>query len=190
MRILRAADYKVMPWKNGAGSTTEIAVSPDGGALDDFDWRVSMARVAEDGAFSLFPEIDRTLLVLDGAGMVLTTTGHGSARLDSETAPYAFPGHRDTYATLIGGPIVDLNIMSRRERVRHRVKRIEIDALQKFSISSVTTMIFVEHGAISVHADDIAAELSGHDCIVLDSGDVVMIAPVTSARAVVIEFDT
>ncbi|TIV74879.1 MAG: HutD family protein, partial [Mesorhizobium sp.] len=30
MRILRAADYRVMPWKNGGGTTTEIAVSPDG----------------------------------------------------------------------------------------------------------------------------------------------------------------
>ncbi|TIV75088.1 MAG: HutD family protein, partial [Mesorhizobium sp.] len=25
MRILRAADYRVMPWKNGGGTTTEIA---------------------------------------------------------------------------------------------------------------------------------------------------------------------
>ncbi len=26
MQILRAANYKVMPWKNGLGSTTEIAI--------------------------------------------------------------------------------------------------------------------------------------------------------------------
>jgi environmental stress-induced protein Ves len=189
MQILRAADYKIMPWKNGAGSTTELAVSPEGSALDDFDWRISMAQVGADGAFSLFPEIDRTLLVLDGAGMVLTITGHGIARLDRDTAPYAFPGDRDTYATLIGGPIVDLNIMSRRGRVRHSVKRIEIDALQKFSGSSATTMIFVEHGAISMHADGMAAELSGRDCVVLDSADALEIAPKPSARLVVIELD-
>ncbi|RWP07744.1 HutD family protein, partial [Mesorhizobium sp.] len=28
MRILRAAEYRSMPWKNGGGVTTEIAVSP------------------------------------------------------------------------------------------------------------------------------------------------------------------
>ena len=39
MRILRGADYKRMPWKNGGGETVEIAVSPEGAALSDFDWR-------------------------------------------------------------------------------------------------------------------------------------------------------
>ncbi|MDP1908248.1 MAG: HutD family protein, partial [Hyphomicrobium sp.] len=43
MRILRAKDYRRMPWKNGGGETTEIAISPEGAALDSFDWRVSMA---------------------------------------------------------------------------------------------------------------------------------------------------
>ncbi|WP_431460998.1 HutD family protein, partial [Klebsiella pneumoniae] len=33
MRILRAADYRSMPWKNGGGVTTEIAVSPAGAGL-------------------------------------------------------------------------------------------------------------------------------------------------------------
>ena len=49
MRILRAADHKRMPWKNGGGETTEIAVFPEHAGLSDFDWRVSMARVDGDG---------------------------------------------------------------------------------------------------------------------------------------------
>ena len=61
MRILRAPDYRVMPWKNGGGTTTEVAVSPEGAGLDHFDWRISMARVEQDGPFSTFPGIDRTL---------------------------------------------------------------------------------------------------------------------------------
>jgi environmental stress-induced protein Ves len=47
-----------MPWKNGGGETTEIAVFPDGAGLSDFDWRVSMARVDGDGPFSSFPGIE------------------------------------------------------------------------------------------------------------------------------------
>ncbi|TIN81446.1 MAG: HutD family protein, partial [Mesorhizobium sp.] len=71
MRILRAAEYRSMPWKNGGGVTTEIAVSPSGAGLDDFDWRVSMARVELSGPFSQFAGIDRTLAVLEGEGIVL-----------------------------------------------------------------------------------------------------------------------
>ena len=55
MRILRAADYRRMPWKNGSGETVEVAVFPPGASIDDFDWRISIATVAaENGAFSLF----------------------------------------------------------------------------------------------------------------------------------------
>ena len=68
MRILRAESYRRMPWKNGGGETTEIAVSPEGAGLDDFDWRVSMARVESSGPFSLFAGIDRTLAILEGEG--------------------------------------------------------------------------------------------------------------------------
>ena len=62
--ILTASSYRRMPWKNGGGETVEIAVSPEGAALSEFDWRISMATVATDGPFSIFPGIDRTLSIL------------------------------------------------------------------------------------------------------------------------------
>ena len=68
MQVLRAENYRRMPWKNGGGETTEIAVFPAGAGLDDFDWRVSMARVESSGPFSVFPGIDRTLAILEGEG--------------------------------------------------------------------------------------------------------------------------
>ena len=70
-RLLTPADYRPMPWKNGAGRTTEIAAHPAGAALDAFAWRVSIADVERDGPFSRFPGIDRTIVLLDGAGMRL-----------------------------------------------------------------------------------------------------------------------
>ncbi len=94
MRILRASSHRTMPWKNGGGSTTEIAVAPDGAGIDAFDWRISMAVVAADGPFSEFPGVDRTLSILDGAGLVLRGIGAGPVRLDRTTAPFAFPPTR------------------------------------------------------------------------------------------------
>ncbi|MBM7325185.1 HutD family protein, partial [Agrobacterium sp. S2] len=49
-----------MPWKNGGGVTTEIIVHPAKASMADFDWRISMANVAQDGPFSIFPGVDRT----------------------------------------------------------------------------------------------------------------------------------
>ncbi|BCG81059.1 HutD/Ves family protein [Mesorhizobium sp. 113-3-3] len=126
MRILRAADYRVMPWKNGGGTTTEIAVSPEGASLDGFDWRVSMARVEGSGPFSSFAGIDRTLSVLEGEGIVLDVAGRPAARLTPVSAPFAFPADLPTSAALIGGPITDLNVMTRRGRTLHSVERVAI----------------------------------------------------------------
>ena len=123
MQVLRAKEHRVMPWKNGGGSTTEIAVFPDGAGIGAFDWRVSMAGVAEDGAFSSFPEIDRTLAVLSGEGIVLSVEGRDLVRLTRNSEPVCFPGDVPTSATLIDGSILDLNVMTRRGRFTHRLTR-------------------------------------------------------------------
>ncbi len=124
MQILRAADHRVMPWKNGGGSTTEIAIAPAGAGIDGFDWRISMAVVAADGPFSTFPGVDRTLAVLDGAGLALHGLPGGTARLTPSAEPFAFPADAAVAASLIDGPITDLNVMTRRGRFRSRVRRI------------------------------------------------------------------
>ncbi|MGX1787860.1 HutD/Ves family protein [Bosea sp. NPDC055332] len=124
MRIIRAADCLVMPWKNGGGTTTEIAVAPEGASLNDFDWRISMAHVGQDGPFSSFPGIDRTLSVLTGAGITLAFGDGERVKLDRTSAPYPFAADRAVDGLLTSGPIDDLNVMSRRGRWQHRVKRL------------------------------------------------------------------
>jgi hypothetical protein len=103
-----------MPWRNGKGTTTEVMISPAGAMLDAFDWRISMADVTEDGPFSAFPGIDRTLAVLDGAGLMLEVDGGPGKKVSRTTRPLEFPGDARTKARLLGGPVVDLNVMTRR----------------------------------------------------------------------------
>ncbi|MCF3639447.1 HutD family protein [Rhizobium sp. TRM95111] len=123
MRLLRSTDHRRMPWKNGGGETVEIAVFPEGAGLSDFGWRISMATVASDGPFSVFPGIDRTLAVLSGNGMELSIEGIGKRLLTPESAPLAFPADAPTTARLTGGPITDLNVMTRRGVHVHRLSR-------------------------------------------------------------------
>jgi hypothetical protein len=106
-----------MPWKNGGGVTTEIAAHPPGAGLDAIDWRLSLAEVAVDGPFSRFPGIDRTLVLLDGAGMRLELAGH-VVELRAPYEPCAFSGDVEVDCRLLAGPVRDFNLMLRRERVR------------------------------------------------------------------------
>jgi environmental stress-induced protein Ves len=63
-------DLRTLPpqrWKNGAGTTREIAVEPAGAGTDDFDWRLSLAEVDRDAPFSAFPGVDRCIVLLRGS---------------------------------------------------------------------------------------------------------------------------
>lgn len=167
MRILRAAGYRVMPWKNGGGTTTEIAVSPDGAGLDDFDWRISMARVETSGPFSSFAGIDRTLAVLEGEGIVLDIAGRPPARLTAAASPLSFPGDVPTSATLIDGPITDLNVMTRRGRFSHAVERLSSPGQVEIELGEGTTIVLPVGGSVKVPMDGVSS-LGSLDTLILD----------------------
>ena len=169
MRILRAADYRVMPWKNGGGTTTEIIVSPDSAGLDDFDWRVSMARVEGGGPFSGFAGVDRTLAVLEGEGIVLDIAGQSPATLTRASAPLSFPADVPTQATLIAGPITDLNIMTRRGRMAHTVERRMISTPTGVQPAADTTLILSLDGDITV-AGAASVRIGPLDALLLGPG--------------------
>ena len=70
-----------MPWKNGGGTTQEIACWPPGAGLSEFGWRVSIATIAAPGPFSVFADIDRSIMLLEGEGHEVKTATDGVAGL-------------------------------------------------------------------------------------------------------------
>ena len=149
--IIRADSLTPAPWKNGGGVTREIASGPPGASLDAFAWRLSLADVAADGAFSIFPGIDRVLVLLDGAGMRLTESdGHAHA-LDAPNAIARFAGETPIHATLIDGPTRDFNVMVRRDRARATVdvRRASCSATLKHDV----TFIYCTRGRIDIKLD-------------------------------------
>lgn len=148
--VLRAASYRRMPWKNGGGETSEIAVFPPGATLDTIDWRISMAVVAQDGPFSIFSGIDRTLCILDGQGMELDFGGDGGKRIVTrDTAPFHFPADLPVQARLLKDAITDLNVMSRRDHYRHSVDRLVIDGHLSVDINAHQSLLLCEHGTVT-----------------------------------------
>jgi environmental stress-induced protein Ves len=113
MPIIRVAEQVVTPWKNGGGTTRAVAVHPPGASLDDFLWRISIATVGADGPFSAFLGVDRLLMLLDGDGMALVSDS-GELRLSEVGQVASFPGEQAITGRLLGGPTVDLNVMTRR----------------------------------------------------------------------------
>jgi environmental stress-induced protein Ves len=122
MRILRAADRRAIPWKNGGGVTRDVAVFPAGPSPDNFDWRVSIAEIASSGPFSFFAGIDRQFAVLDGQ-VALTFDGQEKI-LNPQSDVLSFAGEAPVHGEPFGGVSQDLNVMTRRDRFTGRLQRL------------------------------------------------------------------
>lgn len=149
VRVLRAADHRAMPWKNGGGTTWEVAISPAGASLDDFDWRISMARVETDGPFSAFPGVDRGFAVLEGEGIALAVGGAAAAELRPGDPPFAFSADLPTAARLLGGPITDLNVMTRRARFSQELRRVDLVAGQRLDLPDSGGLLLLASGELA-----------------------------------------
>jgi hypothetical protein len=107
-----------MRWRNGRGETREVAAWPAGSTLETFEWRVSVATVTEDGAFSRFPGVTRTLALIGGAGLRLT--GEATRiELAHRYAAASYRGDDEVHCKLVGGVVQVLNVMVRGDWSAH-----------------------------------------------------------------------
>lgn len=118
MEIIRYAELKAQPWRNGGGVTRELASRPRTAAAEDvpeqdgaWDWRVSIAEVTRAGAFSSFPGMDRVLTVIDGELLLLSVDG--AEQPLEKYRPFRFSGDAASAGALPTGDIRDLNVFTR-----------------------------------------------------------------------------
>lgn len=111
------ATVPATPWRNGGGSTRELASWPPAsaaaGGMDSFGWRVSVATIAAPGPFSAFAGVDRQIMLLDGDGVHLAGSGWQHT-LAERWQPFAFSGDEVVDCAMLGGTSTDFNLMLRR----------------------------------------------------------------------------
>ena len=150
IEIFGPEDFKEIPWKNGKGSTLELAIS-EGDSVQSFDWRISIALMDEDGSFSDFTGYQRSLVILEGNGIVLEhATGH-SQKMMGDLPCADFDGSWQTYGKLIDGPITDFNVVTKSHRYQAQLHTYKtprkVDILKElfcFAYSHRTTLTLTQ----------------------------------------------
>ena len=112
LTILSPETFKTIPWKNGLGHTTELAIN-SGGNLDNFNWRLSIASVVNDGDFSNFSGYQRNLVLIEGEGLILDHRNGDIDELTNLLDIAHFDGGSKTHGSLVNGGIKDFNIMTK-----------------------------------------------------------------------------
>jgi environmental stress-induced protein Ves len=170
--LIPFAGLSPVPWKNGGGSTTEIAIGPPDSGFEDFDWRVSLATIEKDGAFSLFPGVDRTLALVDGHGMTLEIDGEPTLVTDTDPV-VAFDGSSQVIAKLSRGASTDFNVMTRSERCYHTFGRRRLSGDSTFVARADVTVLFLAEGdALELRNEKERIGLVRYDAVVLEAGSV------------------
>ena len=170
--LIPFAGLSPVPWKNGGGSTTEIAIGPPDSGFEDFDWRVSLATIEKDGAFSLFPGVDRTLALVEGHGMTLDIDGDPVLITDGDPV-VAFDGSSDVTAKLSRGGSTDFNAMTRSDRCYHTFGRRRLTGISTFVARADITVLFLAEGeALELRNEKERIGLVRFDAVVLEAGSV------------------
>lgn len=135
------------PWKNGGGSTRELVAQSDqnGRPL----WRVSLAEIDRDGAFSTFPGLARIHCIVAGAGLVLL--GADSLRMEAKPQiPLMFDGSLELQAQLRGGPCRAFNLIYDPAAFQ---AEMQICSTGEYLIPNGPLVVFVLTGRASVFMD-------------------------------------
>lgn len=129
-RVLHPADYRRVPWKNGLGTTLELATdAPEPGG--PWTWRMSIADVPARSAFSRFEGVDRQIAVLEGGGMRLWPARDEPCAVPRVGGALRFRGEDALEGEPVGAGVRDVNLMVARKawRAMLRVVRGEAPAL-------------------------------------------------------------
>jgi environmental stress-induced protein Ves len=111
VEIRHAGDFTKTAWRNGQGMTTELAREDAPNTAAGFFWRASVAQVTASSAFSIFPDVERSLTLLSGSGFALDFENGGHQIVDRIYQTIRFAGDVAVDCRLLGGPCEDLNIM-------------------------------------------------------------------------------
>lgn len=164
-RLLPAADYVPVPWKNGGGISEQIAVFPES-EPEDFEWRLSRAKVEAAGPFSLYPGYSRFLSVVEGKELVLRSNRELVALKLGNV--FSFVGEDSFTCAIPKGPVRDLGLIYKREKYRSLMQRLEFSAqARSFALRAEFNFFYALEGGFKVNTypGDITHDLATGDTL-------------------------
>ena len=174
VRHLPAYGYRRLRWRNGLGWTREIHAALAAGAVDDavddWDWRLSIAEIEADASYSTFPGVEREQVLLAGEGLALDFADGGQRLLLPPRGRQGFPGDAPVQARLQDGRVEVFNLMWRPGRVATRLwHRPLVGPLLLFVEPGNSWAVHVVAGQVTVDGGRSLPLLERGDSVVLEA---------------------
>ena len=159
-QLRRWRTYRAMPWRNGLGTTLEVAREPPTG--ESFRWRLSLAGIDRDSEFSAYPGYSRALVLIEGSRLELRFQRHGRCLLDPAHRAVRFEGDWTTRCRIPDGRCADLSLIVHRGADRRPTAVVRTPRILRISAPTEVPLARGLRGALFVLTGKLA---------VLDSAD-------------------
>jgi hypothetical protein len=148
-------------------------------------WRVSIAEVASDGAFSRFEQTDRIIMLLEGKGFCLHGAAERTVVLDKALEPFAFAGETAIDCTLINGPVRDFNLMTRRADVKASLQVLSVTEPLSLTLAN-ESLLYLASGQLQLSFKDQSYQLEAGQSLlcIAEMGELQIKAGVESCQLV------
>lgn len=154
--LLEPAHYRRTPWKNGGGTTIDIAEQGD-------VWRFGRTPITAPGSFSDYTGFDRAQVLVAGRGLVLRTPD-GEIDVSLPFKPVRFSGETPITSLLEAGPVEVVNLIGKRSDVT--IDLVVLNAGQTLQLAKGTHLAYAAAGAVKVDGRDLPAD----HCLRIDGG--------------------
>jgi environmental stress-induced protein Ves len=154
--LLEPAHYRRTPWKNGGGTTVDIA-------RQDGVWQFGRTPITAPAAFSDYSGFERLQVLVAGRGLVLRTpTGEIDVR--QPLKPVRFAGETPITSRLEAGPVEVVNLIGKRSDVT--IDLVVLTAGQTAQLAKGTHLAYAAAGAAKTNDRDLPAD----HCLRIDGG--------------------
>ncbi|MFY8150912.1 MAG: HutD family protein [Hyphomicrobiales bacterium] len=156
--LLDPASYLRTPWKNGGGTTVDIAFSGD-------VWRFGRTPIVQSGPFSDYTGYDRVQVLVSGSGLVLETP---QVEIDVRQPfrPVRFAGETPIVSRLEAGPVEVVNLIGARALVKVDIAILDED--RTLILQPGTHIAYSPHGDATVAVQGNERKLASDYALRLD----------------------
>ena len=156
--VLRAADLKSVPWRNGQGTTRDILTvsAPHGRLL----WQVSIADLVRDADFSDFTGFERIFTPI--ANPVELSFDDGLFAACPALAPVPFAGETRTRCRVRNGPTQAFNAVWDRTAYAVTVGVLHVASGGRIKADGAISVLHCLQGMIALGGGSLEAGDSGH----------------------------
>jgi environmental stress-induced protein Ves len=137
--------FRVQPWKNGMGSTLELACD-EITVAPYFNWRISIATLSQDGLYSAFPEAQRTQLMLEGECVRLYIDAAAQRTREVKLTPFSqcsFSGFDQVQCRLHNDVAAKMfNLMTLADKYESRMQLLDTASIEAGDLSCDVLLVY------------------------------------------------